>query len=101
MGKAPLYETMKAAREEINKALVDGGLINAPVKHGQCSLYSSDQYPEKITQESLAAGVLAFAVITNIQGGSVADVWLYSLLNKYLREPEKRAEINKFIGHGD
>lgn len=96
-----LFEQMAGAREKINQALVEKGLISTPIKHGQRRFYSSDKYPEEITEESVIAGVVAFAALNNIQGGSVADVWLYDLLFKYLREPGTRAEINKLIGRGD
>lgn len=102
MEERPLFDRMKDAREKINRALIENGLTTKAIVHGQHSLYSSDQYPEKVTEEAVRAGVMALAAMTNIQGSSLvgANLWLCDVVFSYLTNPEVRAEMNH-LAHGN
>jgi hypothetical protein len=52
----------------------------------------------KLTRRQTDNGVRALVLVCNLRGGSTGDIQLYDLLDKYLRDPEARAEINRVVG---
>jgi ferric-dicitrate binding protein FerR (iron transport regulator) len=51
----------------------------------------------KLTRRQTDAGVRALMLACNLAGGSTGDIQLYDLLDKYLRDPEARQEINRVV----
>jgi hypothetical protein len=56
---------------------------------------------EKLTAGGIEAGVTAFIVLNNLNGGSVGDVQLFRLLKKYLLDKESRRAINEAMLEGE
>jgi hypothetical protein len=60
---------------------------------------SVNEYHEKLTQSQIIDAAVAFVIATNMQAGSDMNEGfdLYNLLQAYILEPEKRAQINEVV----
>ena len=58
---------------------------------------TSDKVHEKLSRNTIDQGVVAFIKRVNMMCGSAGSIDLYSLLQTYLLDREKRDEINRIV----
>ena len=54
---------------------------------------------KKLSVDEICDGVCLFALFTQLGGGSIGTINLYSLLQAYLLEPDMRRLINEVLGY--
>lgn len=87
----------KKARDLIIKALNEYNGTNPSALPFSEGRITSDKMHDKLTRSGLDAGVCAIFLLNNLSGGSVGDVDLYRLLDRYLLNLDDRKEINAII----
>jgi len=60
---------------------------------------SSVDAHKKLSVNEINDGVCLFVLFTQMGGGSIGTVNLYSLLQAYLLEPDMRRQINEVLGN--
>lgn len=53
--------------------------------------------PNDLTVSAINKSVVAIVLFLELSGGSTGDIDLYALLQTYLLDPSKRAEINQIL----
>ena len=81
---------LRAVMDEYYGKPIDYGFTTNRVING----YNCHQ---KLTSQGITAGVVAFALLNNMSGGSVGSIDLYTLLRAYLLYPDKRRRINQAL----
>ena len=87
----------KDARDLIYKALQEYDESGSCIPRFQDKKITVDKYSKDLTPKGIDAGVSALVLINNMSGGTVGDVNLYRLLQRYLFNKDDRDKINSII----
>ncbi len=87
----------KKARDLICKALEEFHGSNFGIPEFTEKKMPNTKYHENLTRSGIDAGVAALVLINNMSEGSVGDILLYRLLQKYLLDRNARNQINIII----
>ena len=87
----------KEARDLIYKALQEYDGSGSCIPRFQAKKITVDKYSKDLTRKGIDAGVSALVLINNMSGGTVGDVNLSRLLQRYLLDKDDRDKINSII----
>ncbi len=97
MARSKQREKQKKARDLIYKALCEYYESEPDIPEFQDNRIPFGKYHEELTRRGIDAGVTALVLINNMSGGSVDNVDLYQLLQRYLLNKDDRKQINLII----